>query len=92
MGNSKSKTYKRVLVPFSEEQLANVFKNHDRDGDGHLTKEELKQAFEYLGSRFCNFRVEEALRAADTNGDGVISMDEMGKLIKYAKTRKYTIS
>ncbi|KAG7029343.1 Calcium-binding protein CML37, partial [Cucurbita argyrosperma subsp. argyrosperma] len=91
MGNSKSKTYKRVLVPFSEEQLASVFKNHDGDGDGKLTKEELKQAFDYLGSRFSSFRVEEALRAADIDGDGFISMAEMDKLIQYAKSRKYTL-
>ncbi|KAG7020569.1 hypothetical protein SDJN02_17255, partial [Cucurbita argyrosperma subsp. argyrosperma] len=91
MGNAKSTNYKRVLVPFTEEQLAAIFKSHDRDGDGKLSKEELKQAFNYLGSRFSSFRVKEALRAADTNGDGFISMDEMNKLIKYTKGRKYTL-
>ncbi|KAG6585661.1 putative calcium-binding protein CML15, partial [Cucurbita argyrosperma subsp. argyrosperma] len=91
MGNSKSKTYKRVLVPVSEEQLLDIFKSHDRDGDGKLSKEELKQAFSYLGSRFSAFRAEEALRTVDDNHDGVVSMDEMNKLIQYTKGRKYTI-
>ncbi|KAG6585662.1 hypothetical protein SDJN03_18395, partial [Cucurbita argyrosperma subsp. sororia] len=91
MGNSKSKTYKRVLVPLTEEQLAGIFKSHDRDGDGKLTKEELKQAFNYLGSRFSSFRADEALRAADADGDGTINMAEMSKLIQYTKNRKYTL-
>ncbi|XP_023538265.1 probable calcium-binding protein CML15 [Cucurbita pepo subsp. pepo] len=85
MGNSKSKTYKRVLVPISEEQLLDIFKSHDQDGDGKLSKEELKQAFSYLGSRFSAFRAEEALRTVDDNHDGVVSMDEMNKLIQYTK-------
>lgn len=91
MGNSGSLNYKRVLVPFTEEQLAGVFKNHDSDGDGRLTKEELKAAFSYLGSRFSAFRAEEALLVADADGDGVISMGEMSKLIVYAKSHNYTL-
>lgn len=93
MGNSKSSAgYKRVLVPFSEEQLAGVFRNHDKDGDGKLTKEELKQAFNYIGSRFSAFRADQALRAADDDGDGLITINEMNKLIQFAKARNYTVS
>ncbi|KAA0060897.1 putative calcium-binding protein CML10 [Cucumis melo var. makuwa] len=69
----------------SEEQLAWIFKKHDIDRDRKLTKEELARAFDYLGSRWTARRVKGALRAVDANGDGVISMDEMSKLIVYVK-------
>ncbi|KAE8652092.1 hypothetical protein Csa_021918 [Cucumis sativus] len=69
----------------SEEQLAWIFKKHDIDRDRKLTKEELTRAFNYLGSRWTALRVKEAIRAVDANHDGVISLDEMSKLIVYVK-------
>ncbi|EEF52421.1 conserved hypothetical protein [Ricinus communis] len=68
----------------TEGQLTAIFKENDANGDGQLSKEEVKRAFQQLGSRLPGFRVRRALRRADADGDGKISSDELGELIKYA--------
>lgn len=46
----------RVQIFWSEEQLLVFFKGYDKDGDGRLTKDEAKAAFDKLGSRCSTFR------------------------------------
>ncbi|KAJ8762219.1 hypothetical protein K2173_007375 [Erythroxylum novogranatense] len=66
------------------EELKTTFKHHDADGDGKLSREELKKAFQKLDSRFPGWRASKALQHVDTNRDGSISFDkEMDALVKY---------
>ncbi|KAH7523612.1 hypothetical protein FEM48_Zijuj06G0030400 [Ziziphus jujuba var. spinosa] len=86
---------KRVMVPLNRDQLVNVFRSYDRDGDGRLTKEELKAAFRYLGSRWSSYRTAKALHKADVNKDGFINInreDELGELVDYALECGYKIA
>ena len=77
-------------VPYSESQLKVFFKQHDADGDGFLTKQELRNAFNHLGSSNPRWRAFRALHIADQNGDGQISIeDELEEVIKYALKRGY---
>ncbi|OMP05569.1 Calcium-binding EF-hand [Corchorus olitorius] len=78
-------------VPFSKEQLRDIFKRFDCDKDGRLSKEELKKAFSELGSRVPAFRTLAALHHADENGDGFISEEELEALLQYALGLGYTI-
>lgn len=87
-GNSKPK---HAPVPFSKEQLKELFRGFDYDKDGRLSKEELKQAFNSLGSRVPAFRTLAALQHADENGDGFISEEELEALVQYALGLGYTI-
>ncbi|XVE67720.1 hypothetical protein DITRI_Ditri09bG0011100 [Diplodiscus trichospermus] len=57
------------------EQMKDFFRRFDCDKDGRLSKEELKKAFNELGSRVPVFRTLAALRHADENGDGFISKE-----------------
>ncbi|KAF5747053.1 putative Calcium-binding EF-hand family protein [Tripterygium wilfordii] len=75
---------KCASVNLTEGQLKTIFKEHDINGDGEISKEELKKAFQKLGSWFSDWRVRGALQHADTNGDGSISIGEIDDLIKYA--------
>ncbi|KAL4334855.1 hypothetical protein GQ457_07G000630 [Hibiscus cannabinus] len=60
---------KAAAVPYSKEQLKALFRRFDGDKDGHLSKSELKKAFNELGSRVAAFRALGALQHADENGD-----------------------
>ncbi|KAG6674710.1 hypothetical protein I3842_15G058300 [Carya illinoinensis] len=46
----------RGEVPCTEAQLATIFKDHDTNGDGKLSRSELDLAFRKLGSRWPWFR------------------------------------
>ncbi|XVF36260.1 hypothetical protein REPUB_Repub19eG0042700 [Reevesia pubescens] len=75
---------KSINITLNEEQLKVVFKEHDINGDGRLSKEELLKAFQKLGSRNPSWRVHRSLHHADSNGDGSISLDELDELVRYA--------
>lgn len=78
-------------LTFTEGQLKALFKEHDVNGDGRLSKEEIKKAFQQLGSRFPGWRVRRSLHHADTNGDGSIGVDELDELVKYVGAFGYNI-
>ncbi|KAH7524690.1 hypothetical protein FEM48_Zijuj06G0146400 [Ziziphus jujuba var. spinosa] len=73
---------KKVGV-IDEKELKRILKAHDVDGDGWLSKNELKEAFRKLGSRFPALRAALALNHADANNDGYISDGELDQLVKY---------
>ncbi|KAG6608480.1 putative calcium-binding protein CML10, partial [Cucurbita argyrosperma subsp. sororia] len=83
--------YKRCPVPFTKEQLREIFLRHDNDGDGRLSRLELKAAFESLGSNWSRFRARQCLKAADSNGDGYVTLDELDGLLDYAVRCEYAI-
>jgi len=68
--------------PLSEEQLNKIFNRYDTNGDGHLSWEELKSAYNILGMSFPGLRALRALCVADENRDGYISQKEFIKLMR----------
>ncbi|OAY22908.1 hypothetical protein MANES_18G036100v8 [Manihot esculenta] len=82
---------KNVTGTYTEDQLKALFKEHDVNGDGLLSKEEIKKAFQKLGSRLPGWRVNRALHHADINGDGNIGLDELDELVKYVIKFGYSI-
>ncbi|KAI9200453.1 hypothetical protein LWI28_008180 [Acer negundo] len=74
---------KSASVALTAEQLKAIFKEQDADGNGRLTREELRKVYEKLGSRYPDWRVRRSLSHADTDGDGSISLDELDELVKY---------
>ncbi|KAK8707986.1 hypothetical protein V6N13_059034 [Hibiscus sabdariffa] len=80
---------KSISLTLNEEQLKALFKEHDTNGDGRLSKDELLQAFRKLGSRNPSWRVRRSLSHADGNGDGSIGLEELDELVKYAVKQGY---
>ncbi|XP_059455747.1 calmodulin-like protein 5 [Corylus avellana] len=86
-----SYTTESKKIPPTEEVLRNIFKKFDANRDGRLSKEELTDAFRYLGSRTPGWRAGRALRHVDANGDGFVSEEELSELVKYAKKYGYSV-
>ncbi|KAG8654752.1 hypothetical protein MANES_05G172901v8 [Manihot esculenta] len=83
---------KRASVTLSEHQLREIFMQFDEDHDNVLSKEEVRKAFTYLGSRIPEFRTLRGFNHADANGNGQIEFgDELDKLVKYAFKLGYTV-
>nr|POF25836.1 putative calcium-binding protein cml10 [Quercus suber] len=78
-------------VPPTEEQLRNIFKKYDTNNDKKLSREELKKAFDYLGSLIPGFRADRGLHHADANKDGYVNEGEMDELVKYAVQVGFTV-
>ncbi|KAG2663704.1 hypothetical protein I3843_16G047500 [Carya illinoinensis] len=73
----------------SEEQLLEILKKYDVNHDSGLSKEELKAAFQSLGALLPGWRANRALHHVDTNGDGLVSWEELKGLTQYAKKHGY---
>ncbi|RVW40582.1 hypothetical protein CK203_024695 [Vitis vinifera] len=78
-------------IPYTKQQLHEFFKQHDKNGNNLLSKEELKKAFDDLQSRNPGFRAWRAMGKADADGDQHISQQEMEALLDYAVGIKYQI-
>lgn len=65
---------------------------HDKNGDGHLDKKELKEAFRVLGARIPCYRAGRAIYYSDIDMDGAINEDEIDHLVSYAIHYGYAFS
>ena len=70
-------------APMTEEQeLREAFKAFDRDGNGRIDAEELKQAMTILGESVEDDQVRDMIHAADKDGDGEINYEEFVEMLK----------
>ncbi|XP_060585615.1 calmodulin-like [Ruditapes philippinarum] len=59
-----------------EEQLREAFKVFDKDGNGKLNANELKQSMTNLGERLSKEDIEYMIKMADVTGDGNVNYEE----------------
>ncbi|XVE57391.1 hypothetical protein DITRI_Ditri04bG0087300 [Diplodiscus trichospermus] len=70
--------------PYSEEQLKQLFKMFDRDGNGFITAAELAHSMAKLGHALTVEELTGMIKEADTDGDGRISFEEFSHAITSA--------
>ncbi|GAU39893.1 hypothetical protein TSUD_04850 [Trifolium subterraneum] len=70
-------------IGMTKKQIRDILMKADSDGDGCLSKDELKKAFKEFGSRMPCWRAYSCLRKADTNHDGKISIKEIDIVVDY---------
>nr|GMD76231.1 probable calcium-binding protein CML18 [Ipomoea batatas]GMD78202.1 probable calcium-binding protein CML18 [Ipomoea batatas] len=70
--------------PYSEDQLKQLFKFFDSDGDGYITAAELAHSMAKLGHALTEEELTEMITEADTDGDGRISFQEFSQAITLA--------
>ncbi|KAL9661258.1 hypothetical protein QQ045_026081 [Rhodiola kirilowii] len=73
------------LNPSVGEELKKLILNLESKRNIRLTKKELKELFNALGSRWSGWRAWRGMRYADENGDGFITHEEMYQLLMYCK-------
>ena len=59
-----------------EKELMDVFMVFDKDGSGTISAEELRSAMKVIGEKLTDDEIEDALKLADSGGDGEIDYDE----------------
>eukprot|EP01101_Sappina_pedata_P009203 TRINITY_DN52_c0_g2_i1.p2 TRINITY_DN52_c0_g2~~TRINITY_DN52_c0_g2_i1.p2 ORF type:complete len:161 (-),score=90.22 TRINITY_DN52_c0_g2_i1:99-554(-) len=67
--------------PNPEEELLEAFKVFDKNGDGLISYDELKQVMSNLGEVLSDAELAEMIREADSDGDGQISFPEFVKMM-----------
>jgi Ca2+-binding EF-hand superfamily protein len=70
------------VTKLSEEQvteLKTAFAAMDTNGDGQVTKEELKALLSTLGESVDDAVIDEMIKIADVNGDGKVDFNEFVK-------------
>lgn len=65
-----------------EEEMKQVFKLFDRDGNGLVGASELKSVMIGIGEKITDDEVEDMIREADKDGDGYISYQEFKDIIE----------
>lgn len=65
----------------NQEQLLEVFRSFDRDGNGFISAAELAGSMAKMGHPLTYRELSEMMREADTNGDGVISFSEFATIM-----------
>ncbi|OMO78955.1 hypothetical protein CCACVL1_13992 [Corchorus capsularis] len=89
---TNSFTVRCAPVPLTKVQVKGILQRFHTNGDRGLSRQEVQNAFNYLGSHFPNWRACRAFHHADANGDGYISEGEMDDLVEYVWQCGYTIN
>jgi calmodulin len=64
-----------------EKELRDVFMVFDKDQSGTISAEELRNVMRVIGEKLTDQEIEDAIRLADTTGDGEVSYDEFIQFI-----------
>ncbi|KAJ4951295.1 hypothetical protein NE237_028127 [Protea cynaroides] len=70
--------------PYTEDQLRQLFRMFDRDGNGYITAAELAHSMAKLGHALTAKELTGMIKEADTDGDGRISFEEFAQAITSA--------
>ena len=63
-------------------EVNDAFHLFDKDGDGFITSEEIKKVMGILGKKMRDDEINEMIKEADTNADGMIDYEEYVKMMK----------
>ncbi|KAD5317339.1 hypothetical protein E3N88_17285 [Mikania micrantha] len=70
--------------PYTDDQLKQLFKMFDRDGNGYITAAELAHSMAELGHALTAEELTGMIKEADTDGDGRINFQEFSRAITSA--------
>ena len=75
------KTNAQKRFQSDESELKHAFCIFDKNGDGYISRTELKQGLNNLGEEFSDDEIEYMIREADTDQDGEINYQEFVKVM-----------
>ena len=65
-----------------EEEMKMAFKMFDKDENGYIEKDELKQMMAKLGEKLTDGEIDEMMKEADTDNDGRVNYNEFLAMMK----------
>ena len=71
-----------------DDELRHVFAIFDKNGDGYLSHDEVKDAMLKLGEEFTDNEIEDLIRTADLDQDGEVNYREFKRFISDPKRSK----
>lgn len=86
-----NRNIKTVELHQTSDQLSDIFRSFDKNGDKRLSRDEIKEAFNYLHSHFPGWTAFWGLKYADANKDGYIDENELKELVSFASKFGYTL-
>ena len=66
---------KKMKETDKEEELREAFRVFDRNGDGFISASELRHVMTNLGEKLTDDEVEDMIREADLDGDGLVNYE-----------------
>ena len=60
----------------SEEEIREAFQVFDKDGNGVVTPNELRNVLHHIGEKLTDEEIDEMINEADMDGDGTINYEE----------------
>ncbi|KAM6574187.1 hypothetical protein CsatA_022514 [Cannabis sativa] len=84
----------KVQTQCSKEQLMSKFKRHDMNGDGKLSKNDIKKVFKELGSSSGFYRANIAMFRSHNEHNGYVNINddkEFEELVDYAYECGYKV-
>ena len=66
----------------SEFTFNTIFKMFDKDENGYIEKDELKQMMAKLGEKLTDGEIDEMMKEADTDNDGRVNYNEFLAMMK----------
>uniref|UniRef100_A0A7N0U1F6 EF-hand domain-containing protein n=1 Tax=Kalanchoe fedtschenkoi TaxID=63787 RepID=A0A7N0U1F6_KALFE len=76
----------------NQEQLLQVFRSFDRDGNGYITAAELAGSMAKMGQPLTYKELTKMIHEADTDGDGVISFSEFASVMAQSASDLFGLS
>ncbi|KAM3270393.1 putative calcium-binding protein CML16 [Capsicum chacoense] len=73
-------------ILMNNDQLMELFRTFDRDGNGYITAAELAKQMAKMGHPLTYRELSSLMQEADTNGDGVISFNEFANILGKSAT------
>ncbi|KAG2545968.1 calmodulin-like protein 4 isoform X1 [Panicum virgatum] len=70
-----------------DEELKEAFEVLDKDQNGFISPNELRAVMTNLGEKMTDQEVEQMIREADTDGDGLVNYDEFVLMMKNAERK-----
>ena len=74
--SSPPTTTKVERDPFGKEELRKVFSTFDKNGDGFITRQELKESLMNIRIFMSDVEIDDIVLKFDSNGDGLIDFEE----------------